>query len=109
MSVFSDAVAALHADPDLSVACTWTAGPEQDPAGPVAFRGVQSQPLEPAFGGGSLGAVTPRRWLDVAVADLPAAPARGDAVTIEGEAFAVETAELDPEGVTWRLTLSDAP
>lgn len=109
MTAFERALRSLHRDRHLAVACTWTAGPERDPAGPVAFRGVQSQPVEPTYGGGPLGGVTPRRWLDVAVVDLPAAPMRGDAVTIGGEAFAVEAAELDPEGVTWRLTLSDAP
>ncbi|MBR0649516.1 hypothetical protein GXW78_07585 [Roseomonas terrae] len=107
MSVFDDAVAALHSDPNLSTACTWSAGPARAPAGPVAFRGIESRPEMQEFGGATLGTVTPRREVNVPRAALPVDPERGDRITIGAEAFKVETAELDIEGVTWRLTLSE--
>jgi hypothetical protein len=121
MSAFANALAALHQDPNLSVACSWAYGWSRDAprtlvadlvAGtyslsiePVALRGVRWQPQEQTFGGPSLGAVTSRQRLDIAAADLPADVMRGDLVGIGAESYAVEMPERDVEALTWRCTL----
>lgn len=123
MSAFSAAVATLHADTNLSIACTWSYGWDRAAgrtlaldfeaetyaleAAAVSLRGIQAQPEQPTFGA-QRGAVVPRRELDLAAADLPARAMRGDLITIGADAFVVEIAELDIEGVTWRLTLSES-
>jgi lysophospholipase L1-like esterase len=109
MNAFARALAALHRDPNLSVACTWTAAPEWLPLGSISLRGIESQPAERAFGDGGLGAITGRRFLDVAVADVPGRVRRGDTITIGADVLTVEVAELDIEGITWRLTLAAGP
>lgn len=121
MSAFATALAALHRDANLSVACTWAHGWGRDTprtlradlvAGtftlsiePLALRGVRWQPQEAMLGGPQLGAVTSRQRLDLAAADLPADAQRGDLVGIGAESYGVEMAERDVEALTWRLTL----
>lgn len=121
MSAFAVALASLHADPNLSVSCSWAYGWGRDAprtlvldlvtgAGSLSIddvpvRGVRWQPQEASFGGPQLGAVTSRQRLDVAVAALPAEVQRGDLVVIGAQTFGVEMAERDIEALTWRLTL----
>ncbi len=123
MSAFARALAALHRDANLSVACTWYPGWDRDEQRAfvldneladyiasvtgTAVRGIRSQEQAPAFGAGSLGGIAGREFLDVAVADLPAVK-RGDFIVIGGSTYRVETTERDIEALTWRLTLSDA-
>jgi hypothetical protein len=124
MSAFTRALSALHADANLSVACTWAPGWGRDAAralvadlvaGTVslsidgtAVRGVRAQPQDAAFGaGGGLGAITPRETLDLAIADLPAVAMRDDLAVIGAESFIVERVERDVEALTWRLTLGE--
>lgn len=123
MTAFARALAALHRDGNLSVACTWYPGWDRDEQRAfvldnevadylasvtgTAVRGIRSQEQAPAFGAGSLGAIAGREFLDVAVADLPAAK-RGDFIVIGGAIFKIEAAERDIEALTWRLTLSEA-
>lgn len=124
MSAFARALGALHADPNLSVPCAWTPGWDRDwprtldldleaggatlSADAVSLRGIEGKEEARSFGA-SLQAIAPRRTLDIRLADLPVEPAREESITIGAEAFLVETAERDLEGLTWRLVLSDAP
>lgn len=103
MSAFSAALAALHRDPNLSVACTYTQA-----GTPYAARGVRGQPVEPTFGASGGGSITPRQQLDIAIVDLPVEAKRGDLVAIGAQSFVVQTVERDVEALTWRLTLSEA-
>lgn len=123
MSAFATALASLHADANLSVACTWYPGWGRDqvmalePAPDVAaylltvtgtaLRGIRSQEQAQSFGAGVVGGVAEREFLDVAIADL-ADMRRGDLIVIGAGAFLVETVERDNEALTWRLTLSEA-
>lgn len=125
MSAFAAALAALHRDPNISVECSWAPGWERSGsrglvadlvvgtvslvAYPAPLRGVRSQPIDAGFASpGGNGAVTARQTLDVAQADLSAAPMRNDLVVIGAENFTVEKAERDLEALSWRLTLSNA-
>ena len=123
MTAFARALAALHRDVNLSVACTWYPGweraaslalaPPPDVAEYLltvtgtAVRGIRSQEQAPSFGAGGIGGITGREFLDVAVADLPDVQ-RGDFIVIDGATFKIETPERDTEALTWRLTLSEA-
>lgn len=106
MNAFASALGALHADPNLSIECIWS--PAGTPSQQVAFRGIRAEGREPVFGLGGGGAMAPQQFLDVRAADLPAAPRRGDAVTIGGASFVVQAAAQDTEALSWRLTLSEA-
>ena len=124
MTAFARAVAALHRDPNLSVACTWAPG--WDRAWPrglaldleagtavlsvetVGVRIIDSAPIEGGFGTSQPGAIAGRRNVDAAVSDVPGTVMRGDMLTAGADDLLVETAEMDPEGVTWRLMLSVA-
>lgn len=124
MSAFSRAVATLHANLDVSVACTWHPGWDRPAPRTVlmnletetysmsveglAIRGVRSQASGGAFGAGPRGAVADRQSVDIAIADVPDGLEHGDLLIIEGATFMVEEAPRDVEGVTWNITLSDA-
>jgi len=101
MNAFARALASLHRDGNLSVACTWQRGA----GAPVACRGILSQPVEEAFGAAQRGGVARRVAIDIAVADVPDI-ARGDVITFDDSAHKVETALRDTEALTWRLILS---
>lgn len=121
MTAFARALAALHRDANLSVACTWYPGWQRDPllamepapntadylltVTGTAARGIRSQEQAQSYGAGGLGGIAAREFLDIALADLPDVR-RGDFIEIDGETFTVETPERDTEALTWRLTLS---
>jgi hypothetical protein len=124
MSAFSRAVAVLHANADVSVACTWHPGWTRDAPRSVllnletetytksveglALRGVRAREKATVFSIAGSGTTAPRELLDIAIADVPAGVERGDLLIVEGSALEVEEADVDTEGVTWRITLSDA-
>jgi hypothetical protein len=124
MSAFARALASLHADPNLSVACGWAYGWDRAAPRtlvadlelltvtlsiePVAVRGIRGEPIDRTgalIGGGG---VAPRDTLDIPVASLPADVMRRDLITIGGESYTVETPERDIEALTWRLILAKA-
>ena len=108
-SAFARALAALHADPNGTVAATWSTGPARPlPAyGPIAFRGPYTEENR-AFGGGVGGP----RTIDIAIADLPAEVLRDDIIIIEPDTnpvtYKVDQVERDLEGLTWRVALRKA-
>ncbi len=123
MSAFAQALAALHSDPNLSIACTWYPAWDREEQrsfvleGELAaylssvtgtpVRGIRSQEEAVAFAPGSLGGITEREFLDILIADLPAVK-RGDFFDLGGAIFRVESVARDVEALTWRLTLSEA-
>lgn len=124
MSAFADALAALHADLNLSVACEWAYGWDRDAArtleldlelltgtlsiDTVAVRGILGAPIDRTgalLGGGG---VAPRDMLDIPAASLPADAMRRDLIVIGAASYTVETPERDMEALTWRLILAKA-
>jgi hypothetical protein len=101
MNAFDRALASLHRDGNLSVACTW----QRASGDPVAFSGIRSAPVDQAFGQAQIGGVAEQLLIDVPVADV-ADIARGDIITMAGATHKVETVRRDIEGLTWHLTLA---
>lgn len=124
MTAFARAVAALHRDANLSVACEWYPGWDRDASRALAVdfeaeeyslstegtavRGIRSQEVAPTFGPGNLGGMAGREYLDLAITDLPADVTRGDTIQIGVATITVEAVERDVEALTWRITLSEA-
>jgi hypothetical protein len=124
VTAFAAAVAALHRDPNLSVACIWApgwgrawprgmaldldAGTATLSVDTVGLRVIDAAPVEGGLGLGQPGVIAGRRNIDLAAADLPGEAMRDDLLTIGADTFRVETAEMDVEGLTWRLMLSVA-
>lgn len=104
MTVFEQALAVLHADPNISSAAVWRSG---DGGPPVSLRVVLSKPADllPGLGGGAR-AVSIEAM--VRGADLPKAPVRGDVLEVGTADYAVEFAEPDTLGASYRLGLSVA-
>lgn len=121
MNAFADALADLHADPDVSVACEWAPGWDRDwprtllmnlqtgeatlTVETQALRGVEAKPVEGGFGY-QPGVIAGRRNIDLVRTDLPVDAMRGDLLMVGADSLTVETAEVDLEGLTWRLMLS---
>lgn len=123
MSAFSQALAALHADPNLSVACEWA--PAWDRPYPrtltinllsgvatlavetVVVRGVRGQEIAPAFGVAGSGSVAGRQAIDISIADLPLPARRNDILRIDAATYRVESPERDLEALTWRIPLAE--
>lgn len=106
MTAFDEAMAELHADPDLSEAiryrrppATWLAGDR---------RGIRSTP--PRLGDGLEGAVTRSETvrLDVLASTLPWSPRAGDIVEMAGATWLVEDEPIrDARGLSWRLPMAE--
>lgn len=123
MTAFARAAAALHRDANLSVECSWAPG--WDRAWPRTLRmdieaetatldmelsdmrGVETKRTAETFAAGTMGGLSQSVDIDLADADLPAPPQRGDVIVIGDVGYEVETAALDVEGVSWRLTLAE--
>lgn len=124
MTAFARAVAALHRDVNLSVACEWFHGWSRGTprtlladlqvetyslsADGLAIRGTRSQESGSTYGAGPRGAVADQQLIDIAIADVPAGLLHGDLLVIDGTTFTVEEPNRDAEAVTWRITLSAA-
>jgi hypothetical protein len=105
MSAFDLAAATLHADPNLSTAADY----RRSPGAWAALRVLLSQPDEIAAGLGGIGARAGTLTAEVIGADTGLTPARGDELRIGATLYAVEEAQRDVLGITWRLTLSERP
>ena len=124
MSAFAQALAALNLDQNLSAPCTWHPAWLRPAARTfradlqaetytlstegLALRGVRAQGQGSVFSIAGSGTSAPREMLDIAMADVTAGIQRGDLLAVDGATFVVEQADTDTEGVTWRITLSDA-
>jgi len=98
VTAFSDAMAAIVADPNLGVPAVYRPG---GVGAGLAIRVVRSAPDEvvDAFG---TSLVRPTDVLLVAAADVPA-PAKGDVVLVGTETLTVLAAMRDPVGAAHRL------
>jgi hypothetical protein len=109
MSVFADALAVLHADPNIGSDASY----RRPPAAWTALRICLSQPADAVPGFASPGARAATIEATVLSADLAAIatgliPARGDELTIGGAVHRVESAYPDTLRLSWRLTLAPA-
>jgi len=124
MNVFADALADIHADPDVSVACAWApswarawprtmlldleAGTATLTVQPAELRCIDAQPREPAYTLGGPAILADSRRISIPIAELPAEPDRGDQVDVGAASYAVDAApERDVEGLTWFITLAE--
>lgn len=100
MTVFAGAVDVLFADPNLSLAATFT--PQVGTAKTV--RVIWGKPDE-VWHGLQTGTVAPERIADVRVSDITA-PAEGDSLAIAGTTYTIDgVPRKDTEGLVWRLGL----
>jgi len=98
MSAFASAMAALHADTNMGADAQF----RRPPLAWVPVRILLSQPTE-TFGTARAGTV----HADVLVSALTDTPQRGDELRVLTTTYAVEAAERDALGLSWRLTLAD--
>ena len=96
---FAAALAVLHADPNLSVAATWSRGVSS-----AAVRVILSAP-DAIQAVAAPGVVDADAMAMLPVSALVQAPRAGDLLTIGADAYTVVSAERDAERVTWRLGL----
>lgn len=92
MGAFAEAVAALHADPDLSVAATYT--PPGEDAEAVACRVILS---ERDSADGMM--IARETTITILLAEI-AAPAEGATITVGATTWRASAWERDVEGVT---------
>lgn len=97
MTVFATALARLHADANMGVAAYF----RRPPYTWQSVRVILSQPTDitGAIRAGTLTA-------ELRAAATTDTPQRGDEVRIDGTTYAVEDAERDVQGLSWKLTLS---
>lgn len=98
MTVFSTALATLHADTNLSVAASY----RRPPYAWQSCSVILSQPTDIA---GS--AIAGQLSAEIRAAEVTDEPQRGDEVRIDGTTYTVEQAERDVLALTWKLTLSE--
>lgn len=101
MSAFATALAAIHADPNMSTDAEY-----QAPGGGawVPVRIVRSSPADRLAAAGALGARAVAREAWVRTADL--VPARGGKLRIGADTFRIEVAEPDDLGLSYRCDLA---
>lgn len=101
MSVFSAAIDAIFADPNMAVDAVWR---EQRLGSPVTVRAIRKSPDQMQdFGSSQM--VLPTTIIDVQVSEL-ASPRDGDLITISGEDFLVQgKPRRDRERLVWTLDL----
>lgn len=123
MNVFADALADIHADPDVSVACNWAPGWARAwPRGlaidlqletvtlttaATDLRCIDARPAEPAFAGAGQPAIVEPRRVEIVISALPAPAERGDLMTLNDEALRIEMVERDVEGLAVFVTLAE--
>ncbi len=98
MSAFAAAMAALAADPNLSVSAVWRAG---GAGAGTPVRVLRSSP-DLTSAGFETSIVQSTDVLTVAL-DAIALPTQRDTITIGAEALTVQHAERDAAGVSWRV------
>lgn len=104
MSVFADAMEALHADENIGTDAEF----RRPPGAWVPLRAILAQPADDVPGYGNPGARAGAIEAVVLTTALPGiAPARGDELRVAGWVRHIESARPDPVGITWRLILSD--
>lgn len=109
MNAFADALALLHADPNIGSDAEY----RRPPAAWTALRICLSQPADAVPGFSSPGARAGTVEATLLAADLAAIasgfiPARGDELAIGGATYRVEVADPDTLRLSWRITLAQA-
>ena len=98
MTAFDDALADLHADPDLSTPAHY----RRPPYTWAAVRVILSQPTD-ALGQTRAGSLQ----ADLAASAITDTPQPGDELRIGATVYIVEDTERDALGLSWRLQLAD--
>ena len=102
-TAFDRAAAALAADANIGADAIYTPQGEA----PLPLRLVLARDEGPTLGIGQ-GIVAAGHYCMIQTADVPDRPLKGEALSIDGQDFLVETSELDASGATWRVTLRRA-